>query len=83
MAKEVTDAYPVISLLLHNMLRCHLTQHQRIITAPGADLDLNTYLRFTEDENHGRCNVVFVGVPLVTAQIEQLALYSQRFQVRR
>lgn len=55
----------------------HVRALQYIITAPGTStLDL------TVDDNHGRCNVVFVGQQMSSTQIEQLTLYSQRFQVR-
>lgn len=50
------------------------TQHT--VIAPGTEtLDL------TVDENHGRCNVVMVGVVTSTDQHAQLTAYSQRFQV--
>lgn len=58
--------------------RICLWQQQHLIIMPGSTSTFD----LTISENHARCNVVFVGVPLSVAQISQLTLFSSRFQVR-
>ena len=39
-------------------------------------------LVYGDDPNHGKCNVVFVGIKLTAAQKLQLQDYSRNFKVR-
>lgn len=50
---------------------------QYIITSPSSDDTLD----LTVDDNHGRCNVIFVGITPSAAQTTQLTEYSQKYQV--
>lgn len=51
---------------------------QKIESPPGAVLDL---LDLTVDSNHGKCNVVFVGIIPTAEQKTQLQDYSRKFKV--
>lgn len=57
--------------LLHPLL-------QNIESPPGAVLDL---LDLTVDRNHGKCNVVFVGIIPTAEQKKELQDYSRKFKV--